>query len=228
MRIRKTLIQASLSIGLALLCSSAFASSNPWSVFAQAGTLGAGIDLGYQISPAFNVRANINGLNLSHTFHDNEMDYDASIHLRTAGLLADYSPFGNGFQVTAGAYYNGNSVEGTGRFNTDIDVQVGRHVVRVNPNDYGTMRFKAHYQRFAPYLGLGYHSTKERGWSVAVDVGVLYQGNGQVSYDIPAVVQSVQSSQLNNDIERDKQTIRSRVNDFRWYPVASLGLMYRF
>ncbi len=228
MKAKSFISRASLSLALACLCNAAFADGSPWSLTPQASTLGAGINLGYQVSPSWNVRANVNGFNLDRTFHADSMDYDASVRLRTAGLLADYFPFDNGFHITGGAYYNGNYVNGTGYYNDYINVRVGKQVVKINPNDYGNLRFNAHYQRFSPYLGLGYHALRQKGWSFALDLGVLYQGNARVNFDVPSEVESLGSQKLNDAIERDKQTVRNRLNDWRWYPVVSLGVTYRF
>ena len=68
----------------------------------QVGTLGPGLNIGYQFNPYFDVRANVNGLKYSRDIEVNDVKYDADLKLLTAGLLADYYPFANGFRLTAG------------------------------------------------------------------------------------------------------------------------------
>lgn len=206
------------------LSSTTFASSIY--VSPQISTLGAGLSLGYQINASWNVRTNINGLGVHHTFHDSQIDYASKINLRTAGLLIDYFPFENGFHLTAGAYYNDNRIDGDSIFTQNYSMNVGHKTIKINPNDYGSMRFKARYNHFSPYLGMGYHAYREKGWGFDINVGVLYQGNAHVDYDISAMFEAIPS--MCSPINENKQRIQNQVNNLKWYPVASIGVIYKF
>lgn len=220
----KFFIRSILLSVLSLTSSFSYADSS-FSVGTQMSTLGAGINLGYQINPAFDIKVNINGINLNHTFNTSDINYASKIQLLSAGVLASYHPFQNGFHLTTGLYYNNNSISGNGSFTHNYQLNYGKHVVSINPNDYGNMNFKAKYSPISPYLGLGYNSNQnEKGLGWAVDVGVLYQGTARINYDIPATFNTFAS----NDIERNKQEIQNKANKLRWFPVASIGLFYKF
>lgn len=189
----------------------------------KVGSLGPGIDLGYQFNPYFDLRANINGFKFNKDHTIDNVDYHGDARLLTAGLLADYYPFANGFRLTAGAYYNGNKVTAQGYYN---DSYYG-----IDVNDYGHAEASVDYKKFAPYVGLGYQGSSDNGWFFTADLGVLYQGSANVHYNTVCNNQAVctllkdQIEEKAND-QRDK--IQHDVDKLKWYPVASLGFGYRF
>lgn len=223
-----------LSIGTALVTSSAFAESDsvkPESYYdsaffstIQAGTLGAGLNIGYQFSPYFDLRANINGLKYSRDVNINDVKYEANLKLLTAGILADYYPFQNGFRLTAGAYYNGNKVSGNG-YST-------KEYYGINPNDYGYEQASADYKKFAPYVGFGYQTNDEdSNWIFTADLGVLYQGKAHVSNSTVCyngTVCTLLKDQIDRENEEQRSQIQDKADKLKWYPVASIGIGYRF
>lgn len=220
----KLFIQSVLLCALALNTSFSYA-QHSFSVGTQISTLGAGINFGYQINPTFDIKANINGFNLNHTFNTNDINYASKIQLLSAGLLASYHPFQNGFHLTGGIYYNNNSISGNGIFTHNYQLNYGKNSLNINPNDYGNMNFKAKYLPISPYLGLGYNSSQnKKGFGWAVDAGVLYQGTAKINYDTPAIFNTFAS----HDIERNKQEIQNKANKIKWFPVVSIGLFYKF
>src|SRR5437867_13446194 len=83
-------------------------------VMLKAGTLGAGVDVSKGISETLAVRLQANALNYNRDITKSDVDYDADIKLKSAGLLLDWHPFSGTFRVSAGAYWNGNEVLATG------------------------------------------------------------------------------------------------------------------
>lgn len=190
----------------------------------QVGTLGPGLNLGYQVNPYFDLRANVNGLQYDRSQTVNDVKYDGSLRLLTAGLLLDYYPFANGFRMTAGAYYNGNKLNGTGHYTQDV--------YGVDPNDYGYTKASVDYKKIAPYVGFGYQTNNpDSNWLFTADIGVLYQGKARVSNQTVCYSQAV-CTVLQNQIreKEDEQTadIQDKVDRLKWYPVASIGVGYRF
>ena len=189
----------------------------------QVGSLGAGLNLGYQFNDYFDMRANINGFNYNHNFDVNSVKYDAHIHSFTSGLLADYYPFGNGFRLTAGAYYNKNKVSGNGYSE--------KTYYGLDPNDYGYEKATISYKKFAPYVGFGYQSQSDSNWFVTADIGVLYQGkahvdNSTVCYD--GMICSLLSDKIDEENDAQRGKLQDKADRFKFYPVASIGIGYRF
>lgn len=216
-----------LSLAISTLLASSVALADPdTNIFTtvQVGTLGPGLNIGYKFNPYFDIRANVNGLKYSRDVEVNDVKYDADLKLLTAGLLADYYPFANGFRLTAGAYYNGNKLSGNGHSTKDY--------YGIDPNDYGYERASVEYKKFAPYVGFGYQTNDDdSNWIFTADLGVMYQGKTKVSNSTTcynAAVCSALQSQIDRENAELRQDIQDKADKLKWYPVASIGIGYRF
>lgn len=216
-----------LSLAISTLLASSVALADPdTNIFTtvQVGTLGPGLNIGYKFNPYFDIRANVNGLKYSRDVEVNDVKYDADLKLLTAGLLADYYPFANGFRLTAGAYYNGNKLSGNGHSTKDY--------YGIDPNDYGYERASVEYKKFAPYVGFGYQTNDDdSNWIFTADLGVMYQGKAKVSNSTTcynAAVCSDLQSQIDRENAEQRQDIQDKADKLKWYPVASIGIGYRF
>lgn len=203
--------------------SSAHAADSSFFSTVQVGTLGPGLNIGYQFNPYLDVRANVNGLKYSRDVEVNDVKYDADLKLLTAGLLADYYPFANGFRLTAGAYYNGNKLSGNGHSTKDY--------YGIDPNDYGYQSASVEYKKFAPYVGFGYQTNDDSNWIFTADLGVMYQGKAKVSSSTTcysAAVCSALKDKIDSENASQRNDIQDKADKLKWYPVASIGFGYRF
>jgi len=216
-----------MSLALSSLLVSSVALADPdTNIFTtvQVGSLGPGLNIGYKFNPYFDVRANVNGLKYSRDVEVNDVKYNGDLKLLTAGLLADYYPFANGFRFTAGAYYNGNKLSGNGYSTKDY--------YGIDPNDYGYETASVEYKKFAPYVGFGYQTNDDdSNWIFTADVGIMYQGKAKVKNSTTcysAVVCSALQSQIDRENAEQRQDIQDKADKLKWYPVASIGIGYRF
>lgn len=198
----------------------------------QLSTLGAGFSIGsYGIGDHLKLRGNINGLSIDKDFRNNSVLYSGKAHLLTAGVIGDYyfSPT-SGFHASAGLYYNENAMKGTGSYNGNVAVNTGRGIININPSNYGNIGFEATFAKVAPYVGLGYHTQVKEGLSLALDLGVLYQGNAKMTYDMPAGYRTLANANpaFNSLVQSNKQYLQDQANKFKMYPVISIGLGYTF
>src|SRR4051812_25595268 len=136
----------------------------------RAGTLGAGAELGYAISPRIGLRLNADAGSKSGTNTEHDIDYDYKLKLRTAALTGDWFPFANNFRLSLAGFYNGNKITLHGRptggtFNINGQTFSAAEV--------GALDADVDFNKFAPYLGLGYGRAINRGFSVTFDAGVL-------------------------------------------------------
>lgn len=205
---------------------SAYYESSDSGVFTtlQVGTLGPGLNIGYQFNPMFDIRANVNGLKYNRSQTVNDVKYDGSLRMLTAGVLLDYYPFENGFRMTAGGYYNGNKITGNGSYTKDV--------YGLDPNDYGYTKASVDYKKFAPYVGFGYQTNSpDSNWLFTADIGVLYQGKARVHNQTVCYSQTVCTvlqSQIREQEAEQTADIQDKVDKLKWYPVASIGIGYRF
>ena len=198
----------------------------------QLSTLGAGVSIGsYSLGNNFKLRGNINGLTVDKDFRNNSVLYSGKLNLQSAGLIGDYYfSETSGFHASAGLYYNNNSVKGTGTYNGNVAVNTGMGVININPSTYGNVGFEATFPKVAPYFGLGYHTQAKEGLSFALDLGLLYQGNAKMTYDMPGAYQSLANVNpaFNTLVQNNKQYLQDQANKFKIYPVISIGVGYTF
>jgi hypothetical protein len=193
------------------------------------GTLGAGVIVSKPLASQWSVDASANAVTISHSYHSEGVDYGGSLHLVTAGVGVNYFPWESGaFRVRGGVYYDNTHVD----FNPSIPA-AGFTVndVHYTPQQLSQLTGDLKFHSVAPYLGLGWGNVgASAGWHPTFDLGVLYQGRPKV--DLRGVTGyatgSADYDAVFANVEAQRQRIRSDLGYFGWYPVATVGLQYRF
>lgn len=189
----------------------------------QFGTLGAGVNFGYNFNDFFSLRANVNGMKVSKNINVGDLRYEGNARLLTAGIIADYHLFENGFRISSGIYYNGNKIYGHGYSR--------KNYYGVNPNDFGYEEASVKYNKISPYLGIGYDNKFSENFSFVSDIGLLYQGKGNVKNSTVCYDQFICNA-LNDKINEENESQKYKINDkskkLQFYPVLSVGIKYSF
>ena len=195
-------------------------------VLLKAGTLGAGLDVSKSISERLAVRLQANALNYNHDTTKSDVDYKAELELRSAGVLLDWHPFSGVFRVSGGAYWNGNKATVTGR-PTGNTYQINGQPY--SSAEIGSLSGKIDFPSVAPYLGVGLASAPKagRGMTFSFDLGVLYQREPNVALRV-ACGTTGRCAQLQSDVAAEQVSLQDDLKDFKFYPVASFGIGYRF
>lgn len=192
----------------------------------KVGTLGVGADISKKITDTTAVRLNVNGLGYSGEETVEGIDYDADLTLFTAGVLLDYYPsLDSSFRVTAGAYYNGNEVSGKATLTAGESITIGD--TTYDSSEIGSANMKMDFDAIAPYIGIGWSSYTDSGWSFALDVGIMYHGEANVDLNVD-IKDATLANQIRDDVEKEKQEIIDKVHDYKIYPVVMIGATYRF
>jgi hypothetical protein len=182
------------------------------------GTLGAGIEGGYRWNPYWGARIGLNGGGFGYTYHDNKSDLVNQVTLLNAGATADYYPFAGDFRVSAGVRLSANKVEGkmrnlkkTGKnYEILIDDPLTSYTVRQNA--------------IQPYLGIGYAVEIKPRLSLTFDFGALYAGQPRLGVRSHAEEFGFTPKQIRDEIAHQ----RDRIAPFQVYPIAQIGLTFRF
>lgn len=206
----------------------------------QVGTLGFGANFAMAVNESLQLRLNVNGLKISKTKTKDDIKYDGDLKLFTAGLLADYFPFNTStFHLSLGAYYNKNEVTATAQ------PKAGNYTINGNSygaDELGKLEAKLDFKKFAPYVGLGWGGKlNNSGWSWNFDIGVMYHGtpkatltpikgsalahNGDAAHDTAA---DTTWNNIKTDVSSEESTINSDIKKYKFYPVISVGFIYRF
>lgn len=216
--LRKRLLVAA---GALLLAANASANDNLW-FGAKAGSLGLGIEATWRPIPWFDLRAGHNRFDYDDDGVTSGIAYDATLGLETtyatANLLFPVSPM----RLTVGAFDNGNElVMQSQEQQTYI---VGG--VEFTPDEVGQLRTTASFDSPSPYLGIGFDFEIVGRLGLTLDLGVLWQ-------DQPIVTLTADGTAADNPtfmdaLENERQELVEETEDFKAWPVLSLGLNFNF
>lgn len=193
------------------------------------GTTGVGGHATIPLRPQLNLRVGFGRLGYSYSGHTDSVDYDLGLKGRTYDALLDWYPQeGKAFRLTGGIMYNGNKIDvrakpgAAGNYSLQGNVYSAANVGQVT----GTVDFG----KFAPYLGVGWNTgQKEKGWSVATDLGLMFQGAPRTSLNNSGCnAGDAVCGRFQADVQRESAALNSEVGKFKVYPVLRIGLNYKF
>ena len=189
------------------------------------GSLGGGIEATLGVSERLNLRLSGNYLQFSASETVGDVDYDLDLDFSNAALFIDFHPFAGIFRITGGALLNGNEMELSGR--SASSVHVGDH--SYTADQVGTITGTLEFDSFSPYFGIGWSSVhpQEKGWGIALDLGVLFQGSPTLS-SLQASGTAAGSSQFESDLEKEKLKIQDDLDSYKYYPAVSVMATYKF
>jgi len=193
-----------------------------FSIGLQGGLAGAGIGIGYAVTPGFHLRLNGNYFSYEHQLNtdiDGEpMQLDLVMNLGSAELLADFYPFkGSSFKLVMGAAYNFNTnFSAVGRYDGEGEIFGIGTEVSVTPEDIGELGFNVAYENIAPYAGLGFgRAVPKNRVNFGFELGAYYWGSPNANITGTKMLEgtSSQSAQFEQNL-----------SDYKWYPNMSFRL----
>ena len=222
---RKILEKTALTALALMLCGTANAD---FGVGVKAGTLGLGAEARWSPLPWLDFRFGANSYDYDESGAQAGINYDATLALdnyyATGNFRFPLSPF----RVTAGAYSNGNEFLMVSQDVPGGSFDIGG--VTFSADDVGTLQSVTSFDSTSPYLGIGYDFELFGKVGLNLDLGVLWQGEPQVTLDAtglasaPAEVQA----ELLPALEAERVELEDEVSNFKAWPVVSLGFVYNF
>lgn len=220
----------------ALLCvlSAMPADAADVAIGAKAGTLGIGAELTVGLGRQVNGRVGFGAYQYSERREASDIEYDAEANLRAGTAFLDFHPGGRGFRLTAGAVWNGTTVEGSSLAPASGFYEIGG--VNVPVSLLGTLDAEADFDPIAPYAGLGWGNAVGTNQKVgfSFDVGAVFPGEADIelipvlSPDSPIVNNPAARAALEILLDREERELEAEAADYDVYPVVSLGVTYRF
>jgi hypothetical protein len=216
----KSSVLSAAILGFSLLSGSAGADV---AIFAQGGSLGTGVGLGFDLNQHMNVRLGVNSSEYEGivdiddedglTYQDPEIEFDNKY------LFLDFYPFRQGnLHLTLGYVQNDNSI--TLAAQADENAFIGDQAVPAGTGVAGKVVFDD-----GAYAGIGWGNAFGRNsvFEFGLDVGVLMQGSPQVDltvtgdFDVPE-----------EEVAREEQEAEDEVKDNDMWPVVSVSFAIRF
>ncbi len=198
-------------------------------LYAKGGTLGLGAGVGITLTENLYARVGYNAYNFDKDIDDTDVSYDGEIDLKSGELLLDWHPFAGSFRVTAGAYLNKNEVSAKGK-PTNGTYEIND--VEYDAADVGSLNANIDFKNVSPYIGIGWGNVLDKAghFTVTADIGALYQGSPDVKANVTCgpTLDAATCAQLQSDVAAEATELEEDVESFKWWPVISLGLAYRF
>jgi hypothetical protein len=194
-------------------------------VSAKAGTLGVGGEISTKLLMNVNGRVGFNQLNLDYDGEVEDIDYDVDIDLRSFTAFLDWHVFLDDFRISAGALVNKNKI----CLDTTPATAVEIGSIMYTPAEVGTLRGSVDWDDIAPYFGIGWGDALDRSRRIGFtfDIGVAYTGSPNV--DLIAANGTLSGSPaFRAALARERRDIEKELGAFKYYPVLSAGLFFRF
>lgn len=192
------------------------------------GTTGLGVGLNFPFSNKLNGRIGINYGEFNGNETVSDVNYDYRLKTKTADALLDFFPSDSTFRITGGIVFNGNKA--------NYDARPAGSSYEFNGTLYttssiGSVKGTTDFREVAPYLGVGWGKNvmKEKGWTFAADLGVLFQGSPRTTLrSTNCNLGAAACAALQEDLNAEAAAINEDSRDYRYYPVLRFGAAYKF
>lgn len=193
------------------------------SLTVSAGTLGIGLEFAHTL-PIVNLTGRIawNGFSYDYADSIDGTDYDFELGLRNVTALVDWRPWGNFTHFTAGVVFNGNTIDLKNQ--PAASYMIGGSTY--SSDEVGSLSGNVSFDEIVPYLGLGWNLPVAPRTAVSLELGVVLQGEPQLSLEADGLLASDPTFQA--EMERERAEAQEDISAFKYYPVISLGLQRRF
>ena len=193
----------------------------------RAGTTGLGADIGFDLAPTLSARIGYSALQFYKSVDSNDVHYDGKVKLSNLNGLLDWSPLGP-FRLTGGVILNDNRY--------DVNGQPSNGTFTINGTTYqasqvGSLSGTVKSGRpAAPYLGVGYGNVSGKGVNFYFDLGVMFQGSPKATLNASGSSSrsAAQCSQLQNDTAEESRRLEDKLNRYKYFPVANVGVTIGF
>lgn len=177
----------------------------------RAGTTGIGADVAWSVAPTLSARIGYSALNWNKDVSTDRVTYDGKLKLSNLNTFLDFSPLGP-FRLTGGFIFNNNRYDVRGDLlggSVSGDVKSGRSA--------------------APYLGIGYGNVSGLGVNFYADLGIMFQGSPRARLTANCGGLSASGcTALQNEVAAEQQRLEDKLKDFKYYPVANIGITIGF
>ncbi len=210
-----------LFIMTAPLAGNALADDSLW-FGVKAGTLGIGLEATWRPVPWFDLRAGGNRLNYDDTGTQAGVEYDGQLRLETFYATANFRFPLSPMRITAGAFANNNKLVMTSLAAPSFDIGGTTYTSA----DVGTLESVTTFDSSAPYVGVGFDFELFSKLGLNLDFGVLWQGEPQLTLASDGLLAN--DPVFIDALEAERQELQAEVEDYKAWPVISIGFNFSF
>jgi len=196
---------------------------------------GATLELTYPVHDAFQLRGALsNGMGLSETTSDTDIDYEVEADGGIHRLAMDYHPFDGAFFLSAGYAINNFTFDANGKSSATETVNIGDDTYTVDTDL--TLNGDLNWDS-GPTLSLGWGHSPSEGWGAMLEVGVIFTGaasvtlTGSGSVTDPDTLETLDVSDsdiVRESLDAEEKKLEDDVADYPVLPIFQAGITYRF
>jgi hypothetical protein len=189
----------------------------------HASTLGFGVGFAFPVTENLAGRLSLSKFNYAFQTTSDNTNYDSTLKLENVAALADWHLFSGITHLTAGLIYNNNG------FDMNATPASGGGFT-INGNNYpagaiDSLKANITFNKIAPYLGFGWSGRASKtGFSFKSDIGVMFQGTPKSTLAVTGTAASAAAA----DVAAAQAKLDSDMENFKLYPVVSVGMAYAF
>lgn len=208
-----------------VLAAGPAAADGNFAVTLGGGTTGGVVEGQVRLNDFLQLRGGGNYLSIGADVTEDDINYDGDFELSGGGAFVDLHPFRNSFMLSAGVLVGDKTFD----FAATSDQAVSIGDIVFTPAEYGRLEGDTSWNDAAPFVGLGFDNTfsGSGNWGFSAVLGAAFLGSGEV------VLRSVGGTLSDDPILREQLDIEAarleeEIEDYEYYPVAQVGLSYRF
>lgn len=221
---KKTHAALLLIVSVLLLSGAGCADTGGLAISGKAGTLGLGGELTTGITSNVNARIGLNTLDFDYDDEFDDVEYDVELDFSSFSALVDWYLFDSSFRISGGLISMDHIL------NLDATPTTNKEVggTLYTPSEIGTLSGDAEIDGVAPYVGIGWGNPMDpdKRWGFYCDLGVAFTESPDVSLTANGTLASDPTFQAN--LAKERKDIEDDLEPFKFYPVLSLGLYFRF
>ncbi|MHC4227949.1 MAG: hypothetical protein ACYSWW_07425 [Planctomycetota bacterium] len=213
-----------LLLSVLLSCGAGCANSGGLAIAGKTGTLGLGGELTTGIASDINARVGLNTLNLDFDGDISDVEYDLGLDFFSFSALVDWYIFDDPFHLTGGLVSLDHELNLRARPTNSEEIGG----VVYTAAEIGTLFGSIEVEDVAPYIGIGWGNALNDGrrWGFYCDFGVAFTNSPDVDLSANGTMASDPTFRAN--LTREREDIEDDLKPFKFYPVISLGLFFRF
>lgn len=220
--VMKHLLAKACLFSVAFCAAGAASADNSFGLGVKAGTLGLGLEAIWRPVPFVDIRVGANSYEYGYDATQAGLAYDGTLNLDTVYATGNFHFPLSPFRVTAGVFSNGNEFDLATVDSGTFDIGGTTYTLA----DVGSLTSVVSFEGTAPYLGVGFDFTVLDKVGMNLDLGVLWQGEPQVTMQASGLLANDPTFLAAVEIER--QQLADDMSSFKAYPVVSLGFVFNF
>lgn len=197
-----------------------------FAIGAEVGTAGYGPVIVLTASKHFTFDLGYTWFSYNYDYSDSDAEYKAKLKLSNLQAIANWHPFAGTFHLSAGGFLTDNKLDIVAKPKAGSTYDIGN--TSYTAAQVGTLSGSAEISKgVAPFVGLGWSKAPTKsGFGFFFELGVLFIDDP--SAELSATGPIANDATFKANLQKEVKDINDDLSGLKYYPIAQLGLMYRF